>query len=448
MLLPLLLLPAALASDLLLPPVTPGSISDLSISEELTAALLDAMMIGEVGVVGPRDIKNRVGTPAEACVEEPECLPLMWARFPTPRMAAVGSAGWSEGAVQITLRFYQMGDPSPVEVMSENVAPGAIGDFAARAAALARDILPLVPERGAPPAPRPPPLPPQVTPEVQDLADELDGPDPTPVPAYDAKAARGLPRGLARRYEESGQSWHDFRDQRMIRAGMGTIELHVGMAFGDVDRRYDTRLAFEERTVGQGTSTRLEQSGRYEYETFLPGNAVEVGAALGFHPTWWLELGIYGGLQLGSMQLSTGWEKTVEGSTEVVDQDSKVYEPTAGMIGVVQPRARLVLLASGPVKPFFLIGGTLRFYDGYRTPDLVDVPYPDRPGGFGYGPTGGGGIFFDARHGITAFIEAPFTLLLAPDPYLSDDLKVVYVPAKGAASGMNLSLTAGMGYRF
>ena len=125
---------------------------------------------------------------------------------------------------------------------------------------------------------------------------------------------------------------------KRVRAGNVLVELHLGVGFGDVIRRYDTRLGF------QWDGERNNTYGIYEYDSFIAGGpAVNIGTSVGYAPLWWLELGLYGGVLIYSKELSVGWEQRTDPDTlsdEVNNPYSKVFAPTTAAGGDIQPKMR------------------------------------------------------------------------------------------------------------
>ncbi len=455
----------AQAQDVVLPPYTPSTTSDFGLADELTEATRQAFVDAGLEYAGPLDTRRRVGPPAEACWDTKECVPLLFERFPEARVIAVGAVGWDEGTIQAKVRFYGFGDPSPIEVVIRPVEPDAMGTFSTEMASLARDLLPLLPPRaggteeivdggGDPPPDEDPPR--------EDDPREDDPPpkeDPAPTEASEEVLAQeraaeerrleaerrrlGLPKGAYQRYRDSGLDYKDWASEARVRSRKGVLEVWGGMAFGDVNRRFDTRVWVEQDERGG-----LDTVDTYEYETFVQGRAPETTVTLGYMPAWWLEVGVNLGVQFGTKQLTTGWEQTIAGSSEIVDQDARIYDPASATLAVVTPRFRGFFMPTGPVKPFVLAGATFRMHDGYSVPDLALIDYPDRPGGLTYGPTVGGGIAFDFPGAASLLVEVPWTKLLS-DPYsLSDTGLVQNIPEQLVGSGQVLEARAGLGIRF
>ena len=462
----------ASAQDVVLPPYTPRTTSDFGLAEDLTEASWQALSSSDLSYAGPVDIRRRVGAPAEACWDVKECVPLLFERFPEARLASVGSVGWEDGMVQAKVRFYGFGDPSPIEVVIRPVDPSAMGEFSAEMTALARDLLPLLPPRegatdggnaGAAVVDSSQGSRQDEERQARDdeaarRADEAqrrkeDARVPPEVLAQEqaAEARRveaerrrlGLPKCAFQRYQDSGLSYEDWSNDARVRARHGVIEFMGGVAMGDVDRRYDTRVWVEQDERGG-----LGTVDTYQYESFLQGRGFEGTVALGYLPVWWLEIGVSGGIQLTSKQLTTGWEQTIAGSSTIVDSDSRIYDPASAMVATVMPRLRGYVLPTGVVKPFLLAGATFRMADGYSVPDLALIDYPDRPGALAYGPTVGAGVAFDFPGAASIMLEVPWTWMLSEPYYLADTGLVQQIPEQLVGSGQLLSARMGLGLRF
>lgn len=439
----------ASAQEVVLPAYTPQSTSDFGAAEDLTEATRQALSDRGLAYAAALDVSRRVGPSADACWDLRECVELSFERFGDARIAIVGRVGWEDGRLSAMVRFYVHGDTSPVEVIMQPVDPESMDDFTKQLAATAADLLELLPPREEPapvpvvePDPEPDPEPhPGPTPEQLEREERHAAEDSSRLELE--RQSLGLPRAAFDRYKESGETYPVWSVRNGVRARRGVIEVHFGAGMGDVDRRYDARVWVEQDDRGG-----LNSQDVYEYETFLQGTALETGMALGYLPTWWLEVGIFGGVQLGQKQLTTGWEQTQEGSDELVDYDTRVYDPALAMLGVITPRFRIYAVPTGVVKPYALAGFTARFHDAYSVPDLALIDYPDRAGGISYGPTAGLGVAFDIPGHTMFLIEFPWTYLIAPDPYVSDSGAVQRIPEQLVGAYQLLSGRMAFGLRF
>ena len=100
------------------------------------------------------------------------------------------------------------------------------------------------------------------------------------------------------------------------------------------------------------------------------------------------------------------------------------------------------------MKPYTVLGWSLRINDGYDTPDYVQVSYPNRSGVQSSGPKAGAGIAFDTHAKANAFLEASYTHLLAPGVFESNPGAVYFPPQAESGLGFVMAVRAGVGARF
>jgi hypothetical protein len=455
----MLLAAPASATDVLVPTITPRSLSDFAPAERLTEEVLNQLSDKGVGFVPPSEIQKRAGEVADGCADLPQCTTILWTHFPQGRVAMVGSIEYEKGILHAVVRFYGPDDGSPIELVEERFPEAQIPAFAARLTQMSQEIIALVPARKAGGV---------VTARepgrgggagAVNTYDDLDGaPEPagsTPgVPPSEAdefeRRTAGLPPRLWDRYKESGLSYEDWKEKALVRSGSLLLELHAGAVFGDVDRVYDTRVSFEE-VPGEDGST-FTEAGAYQYESFVRGSGFMVGGAVGFAPLWWMEASLLGGVQIGHKRVSIGYESYEQGQVGQAEP-AEIYShsPAAGtaVMALIEPRIRFLTLPNGPVKPYILAGLTTRFYDAYDDPLLSGaVDYPKRQGGVSLGVTTGGGIAFDGPRGAIGFIEIPWTALISPKPYSDAAGTVINTPKQEAGANQLLAFKAGIGYRF
>ena len=481
----LLLLPtSAVAGDVLLPDFTARTVSDFTLADDLTIVTGDALVAAGLPVVDGRALTEIVGSDADSCAEDSEC-PGRLLRYAGGDLVVVGSATYASGEIDARVWLYVSGQEAPVEALAESFPPQDMEWFGRRVADAALghvagrgDDTIIVPERegytsryNSPSRDRErvvedPDEPFEDGPYEgegyrDDPDDSLDDgygerrgrddygsletpPDDMTSEEMDAerKAMGSIPWPVYDKYRASGLSQEEWLDDARIRTGSVLLELHVGAVLGDLDRRYDTRVALERQLDGS-----LEQLDVYEYETFTNGTGLMVGGSIGYVPLYWLDLGVYGGVQLGKKNLSTGWELQEDGSLE--DSEVEVFDPAAATMLTVQPRVRIYLSPTGAVKPYVLAAFDLRLYDGYTTPDLDEISYPDRVGGSTYGPTVGGGLAFDTRGMGTAFIEIPWTYVLQPvTPTPTGGTELAQLPETYTPLQQYLAPRIGFGTRF
>ena len=451
---------SAVAGDVLVPTFTPKTMGDFAPSEQLTADTMSALTAEGIDFVTPVEIQRRAGEVADGCAERTDCTTTLWSHFPGSSLAVVGSVTFNEGMLDTRVMFYGPDDASPLEIVARKIGQSDGPMFAAEIAATAKDLLELVPERdagvlaiAAAPSGDSKSGSGAASGEGQNGTGE-DAPQSTPAASAsadeDERRTRGLPPALWKRYKASGKSYRDWKDDALVRAGCLIVELHAGAVFGDVERTYDTRVAFDQVDDGSGDQN-FEQIGSYQYDAFVRGSAFSAGASVGFVPLWWLEISVYGGAELGRRKLTTGWEQyyTAEfDDDKIVDSSSNPYGPVPSTMAVLQPRLRLYTLPSGPVKPYGLVGMQMRFYDAFDDSQLQgEVDYGAREGGVGLGVTAGGGIAFDAPRGAIGFIEVPWTHLVSPRPFEDSTGIVRNRPRQELPAGQTLAIRAGIGFR-
>jgi hypothetical protein len=459
----LLLAGQAHATDVLVPTITPRSLSDFAPAERLTEEVLNQMADKGIAFVPPSEIQKRAGEVADGCADLPQCTTILWRHFPQGRLAVVGSVEYEKGTLHAIVRFYGPDDGSPIEMVEERFPEAQIPAFAARITRMSQEISSLVPTR-APVAVATAREPSRAGTSGSSAArprpntyDELDQPNrtadlsgpPSQNEEFERRTA-GLPTRVWDRYRESGLPYEEWKEKALVRAGSLIVELHAGAVFGDVDRTYDTRVSFEQ--VGSGTDD-FEQKGAYQYESFVRGSGFLVGGAVGYAPLWWLEASLFGGVQLGHKKLSIGYEAYEQGgvadATRRVDSYTESPPAVTATMATIEPRLRFLTLPSGPVKPYILTGITTRFYDGFDDPLLSGaVTYPKRAGGVSLGVTAGGGIAFDAPRGAIGFIEIPWTALISPKPFSGVSGDITNLPRQETGANQLLAFRAGVGYRF
>jgi hypothetical protein len=435
----LLILSTARAGDVLLPEFTAGSFSDFEAAERITASIEDELTARRIPLDGPETILREAEDLAVGCAEEPGCPADLLARIPA-RLAVIGRVSGEDDGFVAEVSFYAAGDPSPIEKLTRTVSSSGFSAFADEIGDTVESLLPLIPPLpgSRPSTGRPDPV--AVDP-IEDpvVAEPVEEPLEPEVP--DDPRILALPRQAQAHYLASGMSADDWLVDRRVRVGQLILELHGAAVFGDVSRRYDTRIS-----VSTGSDGELEQGTPYEYEDFIQGTGQLGGAYIGYVPVWWLETGLFVGLTVGEKELTTGWEQLENGT--LVDEGSVVYQPTTALLGVLEPRLRMFFVATGPVKPYALGGVHLRIYDGYDVPDISGkINYANRPGGLGAGVDAGAGVSFDAVGPLTGFIEVPWTWLFSPPSHYQEGENLLTIPEQATGSEQLLMIRAGIGVR-
>jgi hypothetical protein len=164
-----------------------------------------------------------------------------------------------------------------------------------------------------------------------------------------------------------GGSWDGEGDDRPLH-----LEVATGLTGGDVARSYDLRLAFAGHV---GTLV-----GRYQHDAFTPGLGWALGLGVYGAPWPWLRAGGRLGLLTGRKFLSTGYERWYGGGLQAADVQE--YSPSPALRGSLEPRVEVWPVRLGPIRPGMTALLALRYYDAFVVEDLVDVDYPDRPGGW------------------------------------------------------------------
>lgn len=445
----------AVASDVLLPTFTPGTLSDFGPAEKMTEEVLEAMNERGLLFVPPSEIAARAGDMSEGCAESRDCVSVLWDRFSPSRLAVIGQISWKEGLLEANVRFYGRDDASPIEVLATTFPESDIGRFADQVAFFTEEMLLLVPEREETVVPV------AAEPRVARAAPQQPAPQYAPEPAQDQReatlgqgpsrqSAGMMPKRLWQRYEDSGLTWRRFKERELVRSGSVIVEFHGSALFGSVNRIYDVRVSVLQSALvsDENPSPDFSQHGLYQQEGFSQGTAWAAGASVGYVPLWFLELGLTGGVQVGKKQLTTGWEQYVSpDETNPYDASTTTYDPNLAFMGFVEPRLRWYVVPAGPVKPYALTAASLRFFDGYGVEDNEAINYPDRAGGMGAGFVAGGGLAFDAPGGFAAFLEVPFTYMFSPAPYVLDEGTVSSKPGARENANTLLQLRAGIGFR-
>lgn len=453
--------PRVHATDVLVPEATPRDLSDFAVASLFTQMVVDAVTEEGVDLEDAERIRRWAGKDAEGCYDTEDCPANLWSRTDA-RLAVVMSVGQAAGGLEVDVRLHGADEEAPFKVLRETVGPGAEQAFAAVVARAVRDALPLLPERlppvaaivleddvvkgDAPPKPRPPADLPQdeldATP-VKPRPVERDPDARTSFPVADEAEERrrlGVPKGAYARYKDSGLSREDWRRKAKVRSGRAHLEVGGGWGLGDVDRGYGVRVRLD--AVGDSFETGATST----WEGAGAGAGATGWFAVGYAPTWFLETSIAGGVQWGKKYLNTGWE-CAEPETCTDPSSEYTHDAVDAVEALVEPRARIYFVATGPVKPYLLAAFTLRLHDGVAVKDLQFVDYPDAPGGASYGPTGGVGLMVDPTSRFSLFVEAPFTWLLSPAGTSVSGAGVTQTPASLDAAGYHLRIVGGIGVR-
>lgn len=423
---------AALASDVVLPEFSAGSLSDFEIAEIVTSSVHDALVGAGIKVDGPELLVAEHPDLAVGCAETPGCPAAILARMQGD-IALIGHVVVDEFQWTVTCRFFVPGQLNPFLTINRETSQSNLPVFTAEMVEMIRAQLPPPePTPVAEPEPEPELDPVQVVVVNTPTEDELSD-----------WRLRTLPKSIQERFASSGLPLEDWLERSRVRTGHVYIELLGSAAFGDIARRYDTRVS-----IVSTDETNFTQSAPYEYEAFIQGVGGTGGLSVGYTPTWWLEVGILGGVAIGSKELSAGWEQRDLNDGPLVDQNTIIYEPVRGVMGVIEPRLRMFFVPTGPVKPYAIGGAHIRAFDGFDVPDVgTTVNYSDRQGGIGVGAQAGGGLAFEGISPVSGFIEVPWTYLIQPLPHemAGEDLETV--PNQAPGSRQVVQFRAGIGVR-
>ena len=255
-----------------------------------------------------------------------------------------------------------------------------------------------------------------------------------------ALARLHLPAYARKRYEQSGLPLDVWRDRARVRSNQFMLEFQGGMGFGAVDRGYSVQALIVEDAASD-TGFRTEATSTWQGAGAGTGAAASV--AIAYAPTWWLDMGVLVGAQLGRNRLSANWECDCGQAGDPLQPD-----PARAVQAIVEPRVRLWPVATGVAKPYAIVGFTTMLRDGIVVPDGSVVTYLDAPGGASFGPMGGLGLSFDATDFFTIQLEAPVTYLLPEGSGDDLDARVPTLPAQLEGTPFLVRPTAGVAVRF
>lgn len=447
------LLGLASAEDVLVPHITPVQLDDLTAATTMENLLVGNLEGLGLSVISPGVLDKEFPEISSSCFDMDNCSVQLLERD-RATMALVGSLESTSDGYNIQIRFYSRTSRSPLDVQSFSVKQSELEATVQKISEDASVMFSLIPAE-------------EDRPEVVQVIREDKEPQVVIIEKVTEKefvqppptrVILSLPSKFEQDYIDSNLMPDEWVKQRRIRAGNVLVEIHTGLALGDVNRSFDTRVGFREdgETVFD----------IYEYETFSPGTGSMLGGAIGYAPLWWLELGLYGGVILAQKDLSTGWEQQREDGS-MRDADETDYDPVLAVSGHVEPRLRFFMVPAGPVKPYVLTGAYFRWFDPFYTDDLNTVKYSDLPGGVHYGVTAGGGLAFDSAGPVGVFFEVPWTYVFNQEPYECSiytqtdtscaqygqtfeegDLFIQDIPSRPDYSGQVLGIKVGMSLRF
>lgn len=487
-----LLAAPARAEDVVIPDPTPRDVTDLSLAYSLQQLLVDALGSGGVDVVDGDTLKTWAIEGLDSCAESATCPGNVWPATDA-RIAVVLLVGREKAGIYVETRFYGADDADPFKVYRDSVKDGGEPAWSRDTARHVRDALKLLaprkieqPElrrRGTagpvmsdakdqdedlPRVEGPPDDPDDtdggvssgVVGPIEDLDDPSEEPPARGTPgdrrtgpgdgagsrpdvrgSYDAALARlHLPAYARKRYEQSGLPLEVWRDRARVRTNQFMLEFQGGVGVGAVDRGYSVQ-ALILKDAASSTGFRTEATSTWQGAGAGTGAAASV--AIAYAPTWWLDMGVLVGAQLGRNRLSANWECDCDQVGTPLQPD-----PARAVQALVEPRVRLRPVAIGVAKPYVMLGFTTMLRDGIAVPDGSVVTYLDAPGGASFGPMGGVGLSFDATDFFTIQIEAPVTYLLPEGSGDDLDARVPTLPAQLEGTPLLVRPTAGVAVRF
>ncbi|MFH1468223.1 MAG: hypothetical protein ABIO70_27800 [Pseudomonadota bacterium] len=422
----------ARAQEVLVPEFTPAIAEDFTLAYMFGSLVGDQLRERDVAFADGEELRAMAGEDASQCAESITCPSALWGYYPNARIAVVGTVGlYNQGTpeerIEVTVQLYPRDGYEPLKEVERALIPGEEGEFAAAIARAVAFLLEHIddpapasdaadgstaeaqgerpgllgrvrqrpgaagegPQPGAQESGEPyrsyyqpdEPVPAPTEPERASAREPKPARQARPVRAKAPREERG-PRGEGR--VRVGGTWDRADDHRVLRA-----EIASGLVGGDVARTYDLRMAYA-GPVGA-------EIGRYEHDTFTGGVGWTLAMGLYGAPWPWLRVGARLGLLTGRKFLSTGYERWADGG--LTTADTQAYEPASAMRGLIEPRIVLAPVRLGAVRPSATALLGLRAYDAFTVTDLVDVDFPDRPGGWQVEPGFALGASYDLGGG-------------------------------------------------
>lgn len=421
-------LSAALAAEVLIPSATPLTPDDFAVAESFYRQVVAASLQAGLAVEDADGIRVWAGADAENCFDTESCPGSLWGRTDA-RVALVMRVGKGTSGTLVEVRLFAPDDPTPLKVMRETVQPGKEASFSAKLALTTQEVLSITPERTAPKPPDNPqtvvtpeapriviqPLnnpdtPPQNPPDPQDPPP--DAPLVVPQPPPPLTNRHHLPKVVFNAMVASGMSEAAWFQQQHVRSGRFSLQVGAGLATGDVDLGYSANMLVKRESLGGSYST----LGQDTWFGWGYGNSFQGWVAISYTPIWFLDISLSGGFFMGNQYLSL-YRKCVSNCPE--EEKSFDYDPHPTVQGTLEPKVRLLPLATGSVKPYLLVGATLRVYpgpllteeseEGESSGSVEGVAYPSVLTGVTVSPTFGGGMYIDVLRDVSFFVEVPFT---------------------------------------
>ncbi len=435
--------PRALAGDVLVPEATPAQLSDFSVAYLFYDMLLSALRDQSLGVQDADAMRKWAGTDGDACFDNPDCPRLLWDHDAGGSVLVVLGVGQAGDGLEVTARLYSSGQSDPAQTIHETVSGGGEQKLADKITAAVAGLAGSSDGAAARITPTKPKTSDSSTASHSDSGhSDTREKKPPPVEPDDANADEqrrmGIPAWSYTKFRESGLGRADWLRQARVRTGRVSLEFHGGYALGDVDRGYGVRVLVEDRGDGYQTSAASTTQGPG------PGAGFAGTAGVSYAPTWFLEGGFQAGLVLGQKYLNVGWECTTCDPTT----NEQTYDPVNSVQGFLEPRVRVLPLATGFVKPYAIIGAHIRFWDGFKVPDGSSVDYPNIPGGAGVGLVVGAGVSFDVLPEMSLVLEAPYSITLTNGAATVTSADVTATPDPLAPSRGLFRATGGVAFHF
>ena len=426
-------------------------------AEIVYAELIQALSDRQIAVMDSDDLSRQVGPLATNCSTRDACPGDIWSRV-DGRLVVKGTVVMVGEDIDASLAFFRRGSTEAADRFQATFSSDIANRFAVDAALIVDDLLSMsddiavigmvsstastaaVEEDALGPVPQDHPK------DEPPSTDEADEPATATMEEQERRERRymRLTRGLYQEFKQSKLSRDEFLDQKRYRANKFFVELAPGLVFGDIQRRY-TAVA---RVIGKSADQ------YYERDQLLPGTAFSLVAGFGYAPTWWMDTSVQLGIEFPRKDFISGFEQYASlgdfqsGHNCPAYCDLTSFKPALAVTLVLEPRVRIYARPTGLVKPYSVLGWSMRIYDGYDTPDYVQVSYPNRSGVQSFGPTAGFGLAFDTHPNANAYLESSYTHLLGPGVFESNPGAVYFPPAGQAGVGMVMAVRAGIGARF
>lgn len=237
----------------------------------------------------------------------------------------------------------------------------------------------------------PPPFAPEPEPSAAGSSPSRAGPVEVGVSGVPPRRFAGARERLAR----SGQHPRDFLFRSTPHAGQAIVELRAGVGMGDVDRQVLFRDELRDDVLVD------------QWYREAPASGIDfLGAGyVGYAPLSALDFGVLVGFQYSSRVVNAQTLR-LEGPGDTPQRDEPQLSLVQAIDVVFQPRIRLYAVSLGPAKPYVVLGGEAKVFQGYQVPEGDPAP----PGGWIPGAVAGAGIVIDPGPIVGLFAEGSYTL--------------------------------------